>query len=183
MPDDYKAPLPAPTPESKPFWDAAKRHELRIQRCRPCQQAYFYPRNVCPQCLSILDAKDPNLRVLQKFKDKMRVTLQIPLGSRGKWRGAEYEVIGYQLRSTKADGATYSWSEYLLFNPYQGFRYLSEYGGHWNDIRTLRRLPFMSTRPSTLTRPHSGKRWRRCSRRCSLRPAPRGSSSSSRAKR
>ncbi|MEO7651153.1 MAG: DUF4178 domain-containing protein, partial [Bryobacteraceae bacterium] len=100
---------------------------------------------VCPQCLSILDAKDPNLRVLQAFKDKTRVTLQIPLGSRGKWRGAEYEVVGYQLRSTTADGITYSWSEYLIFNPYQGFRYLTEYRGHWNDVRTLRQLPAPGT--------------------------------------
>jgi len=52
MPDEYKAPLPTPTPDSKPFWEAAKRHELRIQRCVDCKQAYFYPRNACPGCLS-----------------------------------------------------------------------------------------------------------------------------------
>ena len=52
MPDDYKAPLPPPTPDSKPFWEAARRHELRIQRCRACSTAFFYPRNVCPECLS-----------------------------------------------------------------------------------------------------------------------------------
>jgi uncharacterized OB-fold protein len=52
MPDEYKAPLPAPTPDSKPFWDAAREHELRIQRCLDCREAYFYPRNVCPHCLS-----------------------------------------------------------------------------------------------------------------------------------
>jgi hypothetical protein len=52
MPEEYKSPLPAPTPDSKPFWDALKRHELCIQRCRACRKAYFYPRNVCPSCLS-----------------------------------------------------------------------------------------------------------------------------------
>lgn len=52
MPEDYKAPLPAATPDSAPFWEAARRHELRLQRCRGCAQAYFYPRNVCPHCLS-----------------------------------------------------------------------------------------------------------------------------------
>lgn len=52
MADEYRAPLPRPTPESKPFWDACKAHELRLQRCRACDQAYFYPRNVCPSCLS-----------------------------------------------------------------------------------------------------------------------------------
>ena len=52
MADEYRAPLPRPTPESKAFWDACKAHELRLQRCRVCDQAYFYPRNVCPSCLS-----------------------------------------------------------------------------------------------------------------------------------
>ena len=52
MPDEYKAPLPAPTPDSAPFWEAARRHELRLPRCRDCGEAFFYPRNVCPGCLS-----------------------------------------------------------------------------------------------------------------------------------
>src|SRR4029077_4731536 len=31
--------------------------------------------------------------------------------------------------------------EYLLFNPYRGFRYLTQYAGHWNDASTLKSLP------------------------------------------
>lgn len=96
---------------------------------------------VCPNCLSILDAKDPNLQVLQEFRQKERVTLKIPLGARGKWRGGVYEVIGFQQRTIKVDGVAYSWHEYLLFNPYRGYRYLTEYNGHWNDVRTLLALP------------------------------------------
>ncbi|MBI3472048.1 MAG: DUF4178 domain-containing protein [Candidatus Solibacter usitatus] len=96
---------------------------------------------VCPQCLSILDAKDPNLQILQKFKEKTRIPALIPLGSRGEWKGAAYETIGFQQRAVHVDGVTYSWGEYLLFNPYKGFRYLTEYNGHWNDVRTLRALP------------------------------------------
>jgi uncharacterized OB-fold protein len=42
--------LPAPTPETAPYWDGARAGELRIQRCRACSQAYFYPRPYCPQC-------------------------------------------------------------------------------------------------------------------------------------
>ena len=96
---------------------------------------------VCPQCLSILDAKDPNLQVLQKFNAKTVMTLLIPLGSRGLWHGTVYEVIGFQQRTPQEGGALYSWGEYLLFNPYKGFRYFTEYNGHWNDVRTLRALP------------------------------------------
>ncbi len=99
---------------------------------------------VCPQCLSVLDAKDPNLQILQKFQEKTSSLWDqplIPLGSRGNWRGVDYEVIGFQRRTVTSDGVDYSWSEYLLFNPYKGFRYLTEYRGHWNDARTLRALP------------------------------------------
>ena len=49
---EYKKPLPHPTVPSQPFWDAAKRHELQIQRCGSCGAHIFYPREVCPACLS-----------------------------------------------------------------------------------------------------------------------------------
>jgi hypothetical protein len=42
------------------------------------------------------------------------------------------------------EGVPYSWHEYVLFNPYQGFRYLTEYNGHWNDTATLRALPTLN---------------------------------------
>jgi len=35
-----------------PFWQAAKRHELHIQRCGSCGAYVFYPREVCAECLS-----------------------------------------------------------------------------------------------------------------------------------
>ncbi len=43
-------PLPRPTALSAPFWEAARRHELRIQRCRSCREHVFYPRYNCPHC-------------------------------------------------------------------------------------------------------------------------------------
>jgi uncharacterized OB-fold protein len=44
--------LPEATPETREFWEGAKRHELRIQRCLDCKRAYFYPRPFCPHCAS-----------------------------------------------------------------------------------------------------------------------------------
>jgi hypothetical protein len=97
---------------------------------------------VCASCHSILDAKDPNLAILQQFEAMTRdVKPLIPLGTRGKLSGTDYEVIGFQRRSTQIDGITYYWHEYVLFNPYKGIRYLSEYNGHWNDISICKTLP------------------------------------------
>src|ERR1700687_1037273 len=97
---------------------------------------------VCGSCHSILDAKDPNLAILQQFE---AITGEapplIPLGTRGKLRGTDYEVIGFQRRSIKVEGISYRWHEYVLFNPYKAIRYLTEYNGHWNDISVCKELP------------------------------------------
>ena len=45
-------PLPQPTRENAAFYDAARRGELRFQRCRPCGAWRHYPRPSCPKCLS-----------------------------------------------------------------------------------------------------------------------------------
>ncbi len=43
---------PTPTPETQPFWDGAKRHELMLPRCRGWGKFQFYPRALCPFCWS-----------------------------------------------------------------------------------------------------------------------------------
>ncbi|HET6841698.1 MAG TPA: DUF4178 domain-containing protein [Candidatus Angelobacter sp.] len=96
---------------------------------------------VCGSCQSILDAQDPKVAILQRFQSAIKYEPLIPLGSRGKLRGTLYEVVGCQRRSIEVEGFTYSWSEYILFNPYKGFRYLTEYDGHWNYVSILRTLP------------------------------------------
>lgn len=45
-------PLPEPTPETEPFWAAAREGRLTVQRCGDCGEHVFYPRLVCPACLS-----------------------------------------------------------------------------------------------------------------------------------
>ncbi len=100
---------------------------------------------VCPNCLSILDASSPEFQILQTFQGKERIEPKIPLGSRGTFNGTVYEVIGFQERSVQSEDDLFSWDEYLLFNPYKGFRYLTEYLGHWNVVRVLSRLPDIAT--------------------------------------
>jgi hypothetical protein len=96
---------------------------------------------VCPGCLTVLDATNPQLAILQMFQGQQRILPGIPLGSRGTFEATVWEVIGFQIREVTTEDARYGWSEYLLFNPYKGFRYLSEYNGHWNYIRVLSALP------------------------------------------
>ncbi len=49
---EYQKPLPKPTPTSRPFWEAARLHELSLQRCAACTAYIYYPRARCPHCFS-----------------------------------------------------------------------------------------------------------------------------------
>lgn len=40
------------SPETKPFWDAAAAGRFVLPRCRRCQKIHWYPRGICPHCLS-----------------------------------------------------------------------------------------------------------------------------------
>lgn len=106
----------------------------------------------CGACGSIIDTRDPNLRILQQHADRTGAwTPQIPIGQAGRLKGREWRHIGFQVRSITVDDASYYWREYLLWSPDGGFRYLTEYDGHWNDIATIRGLP--RDRPGTLGHP------------------------------
>jgi uncharacterized OB-fold protein len=49
---DYKKPLPHVDEENRSFWEACARHELVLQKCAQCGRIRFYPRALCPACLS-----------------------------------------------------------------------------------------------------------------------------------
>jgi hypothetical protein len=43
-------PLPAITDDTRPFWDACRRHELVVQRCAGCHAFRHPPSPVCWRC-------------------------------------------------------------------------------------------------------------------------------------
>jgi uncharacterized protein len=45
-------PVPYGDALSAPFWEAARRHELVLQRCGACGTHQFYPRPFCIECSS-----------------------------------------------------------------------------------------------------------------------------------
>ncbi|MBU6454780.1 MAG: DUF4178 domain-containing protein [Cyanobacteria bacterium REEB67] len=95
---------------------------------------------VCENCHSIIDALDSNKNILTKYyKATGNYPLILPLGSRGELKGRKWEVIGFMVRTDAA--SNYSWNEYLLFNPYYGYRWLTEDQGHWNLVETIKRKP------------------------------------------
>jgi uncharacterized OB-fold protein len=47
----YDKPLPKLTPLNRPFWEAATRGELRLQRCKSCGRHWYPIEPRCPKCL------------------------------------------------------------------------------------------------------------------------------------
>jgi uncharacterized OB-fold protein len=47
---ELRKPLPAITPEAKPFWDAAAQQKFVVQQCQDCQSWIWTPRPSCNEC-------------------------------------------------------------------------------------------------------------------------------------
>jgi DNA-directed RNA polymerase subunit RPC12/RpoP len=96
----------------------------------------------CGSCGSVLDPRTPDLALIAaaaKRQEKYRP--RIPLGHKGRLKGEVFQCIGYMARRTKVDGQPYTWHEYLLFNPYKGYRWLVEYQGHWTSVKPAHVTP------------------------------------------
>ncbi len=91
----------------------------------------------CGSCGSIIDSSNKNHEIISKFQINTRIQPEIPLGTRGKIKGELFEVIGFMIRESSG----YSWREFLLFNPYKGFRWLVEFDGHWTFVTMLKERP------------------------------------------
>lgn len=45
-------PVPEINAENKPFWDGTAAKKLLLKRCEECGKTHYYPRALCPYCLS-----------------------------------------------------------------------------------------------------------------------------------
>jgi hypothetical protein len=88
---------------------------------------------VCAGCGTILDTSHPTVALINSAKVRQHVAPLIPIGRRGRLRGTDHECIGFMVRK---DNWGHSWHEYLLFNPFAGFRWLVTYQGHWSFVNT-----------------------------------------------
>jgi hypothetical protein len=78
----------------------------------------------CSYCGTVSKPEnDGNLDILQRAERARRDSV-LPLHKRGQLEGHTWEIIGIVWREVVADGMTYPWQEFLLFNPYQGYRWL-----------------------------------------------------------
>lgn len=91
---------------------------------------------VCEHCSTLIDTANEQFKIIKKDQQRSRLT-DIPIGARGILDGIKWEVIGY---AEKKDLSSLSrWEEYLLFNPYFGFRFLVQADDHWSLASIVKR--------------------------------------------
>ena len=86
----------------------------------------------CASCGAVLDTSSHEVRLVIKAQAALDTPLAIPLNAKGRLENVEWQVIGH-LRRASEHG--FAWSEFLLFNVHEGFRWLTESDGHWSFIR------------------------------------------------
>lgn len=87
----------------------------------------------CDHCGASLDALSEDLKLIQKA-ETLGGRPRIALGTRGTLRGVLWEAVGYVERYEFGGGR---WDEYLLFNPYYGYRFLVDDRRSWSLGRLL----------------------------------------------
>jgi hypothetical protein len=78
----------------------------------------------CSYCGTVCKPEqDGNLDILQRA-ERQRRSSTLPLHQRGTIDGVTWEIIGITWREVRSQGVAYPWQEFLLFNPYEGYRWL-----------------------------------------------------------
>ena len=93
-------------------------------------------RVTCPNCNSLLDVNQGQLQFLKALEKPWFQPL-IPIGTTGDVPEGKMTVIGAMARSVTVEGVQYFWSEYLLYNPLIGFRWLVHSDDHWNYVQAV----------------------------------------------
>lgn len=96
----------------------------------------------CAYCGTVCAPEDNgNLDILQRAERQRRQSVlplhhrgQLPIGPEPDAPVDTWEIIGITWREAVSDGMTYPWQEFLLFNPYRGYRWLiySMVDGQWS---------------------------------------------------
>ncbi|THU40910.1 DUF4178 domain-containing protein [Niastella caeni] len=128
--------------------------ELSCSTCNEVTRLYSWPlanSYTCTSCGASYTFENGE----RKFKRRIGLNKSpaIPLHATGVIRGIQYQVVGFM---EKEDDESYKWREYTLFNPIQGYAYLSEFNGHWIFLQETGHAPVI-TNNKTMQFDYDGK--------------------------
>lgn len=93
----------------------------------------------CNSCHAQINPQNKHFQEIVYYQQSIINVYQpaLEIGSKGVLENKTWEVIGFVIR--KED--SFYWREYLLFNPYYGFRFLVEVNGHWVCYKRITQRP------------------------------------------
>ncbi len=97
----------------------------------------------CGSCNSVLDTSGgPGQEALSALQDEP-IQPFVPLGSRGKLQGTDWQVVGFQHRMghEAGDDESFGWEEYVLYNRLDGFAFLVHSSEGWSLVRPTSGAP------------------------------------------
>ena len=104
---------------------------------------------ICPSCGSSLREQNSGLIVEIERSNVARAATSLQPGDTGKLNGTQWTVLGVLVRQEKSDPSS-TWEEYLLFEPTQGFIWLSNVQGAWSIVEVLNEVPKLSPANATI---------------------------------
>lgn len=126
----------------------AELHNVRKLDCGACgatldvKAANLSERVVCAYCGTATDLDDPAAPVDAAARSPRPLwEPALPLGTRGRLNGVDWQIVGAMERSVRVEGVRYPWTEYFLYNPWRGGLWLVEANGHWSKVELLGELP------------------------------------------
>jgi len=123
------------------------RLQVKELRCDNCgapweRRAFLNTRtHACENCGCVFEGHEDQWTLIQRVEGAYETRPAYALGTRGSLDGVEWEVVGWQERSVTAWGVRYAWEEHVLFNPFEGFRYLMLSDGHFAVVSALPGVP------------------------------------------
>ncbi len=131
--------------DARPVQREARRTTTASMGCPNCggPLALIAPdkaeRVTCPNCSSLLDVEQGNLKCLKALKPSPSPhAFVLPIGAEGTFHGeVKFKIIGAVVRSVTVEGIQYFWHEYLLYEPIIGFRWLVHSDNHWNFVEPV----------------------------------------------
>ena len=121
--------------------------ELTCDNCSSINSIHAFPYSYSVSCAGcgLRYAYDREIETYKPtHKNDKGFVSDIELGSNALWDGIEFKVIGYA-RKEESNAEAAQWNEYTLYNPSQGFAYLSEFQGHWVYVKEWPRPPLMTS--------------------------------------
>ncbi len=127
--------------------DEAREVASRGVKCSQCGAPFTlrgFARTLsaaCEYCGALYDTSKPEWQLIEKVERRRQEAPLWPLGTKGRFEGKRFDLLGWMKRYVVVDHVRYYWEEHLFFSPFHGYRYLVYSDGHFTLVKTLPGVP------------------------------------------